>query len=443
MTGRNRIGDDVLPEDLLARHLQAWSTPPISFASPEAAERYGASARRVIDALELRQPDRVPVNLNMGFWPASWARMTPCQAMNDPVRAGQAWLDFNLEFPADTMTSPLFHAVSAPMYESLDYRLFTWPGHYLSADSCYQYNEQEWMLPEEYENLIADPTDFLLRTYLPRTVGAFQAFSGLSSLLDFLELPLVPMHMGGWGTPQMRVGLERLLEASRRAETWSSHLLPVVHSLVEMGFPAYYGGATKAPFDILGDTLRGTRGIMLDLFRFPDKVIEACERLVPVAINWAIGRPGGPATPFVFIPLHKGADGFMSSEQFRLFYWPTLRAVVLGLIESGYVPALFAEGRYDSRLEEIADLPAGKTIWYFDRTDMVRAKQTIGQIACIEGNVPLSLMHAGTPQEVTDYCRNLIDNVGSDGGFILNLGAAPDTGREDNLRAMLRSVERG
>ena len=142
----------------------------------------------------------------------------------------------------------------------------------------------------------------------------------------------------------------------------------------------------------------------------------------------------------VFLPLHKGADGFMSDEQFHTFYWPTLRAVLLGLIEEGCIPFCFAEGRYGSRLEAIMDLPKGKTIWLFDQTDMAKAKETIGQVACIEGNVPLSLIYAGTAEETAAYVRNLIDTAGKGGGFILNIGAVADEGKEENLRAMIETA---
>jgi len=214
-------------------------------------------------------------------------------------------------------------------------------------------------------------------------------------------------------------------------------VFPVLGQLMAMGFPGYLGGASKAPFDILGDTLRGTRGLIVDMFRCPDKVLEACERLVPVAIRWALKRPGGPATPVVFLPLHKGADGFMSDEQFKTFYWPTLRKVIMGLIDEGIIPFLFAEGRYTSRLEVISDLPKGKTVWLFDQTDMAKAKETIGRVACMQGNVPLSLLHAGTPEQVADYTRLLIDTVGPGGGYILDVGAVADSGRGENLHAMI------
>lgn len=31
--------------------------------------------------------------------------------------------------------------------------------------------------------------------------------------------------------------------------------------------------------------------------------------------------------PMPYLPLHKGADGFMYERQFETFYWPTLRKV--------------------------------------------------------------------------------------------------------------------
>ncbi len=141
------------------------------------------------------------------------------------------------------------------------------------------------------------------------------------------------------------------------------------------------------------------------------------------------------------MPLHKGADGFMSDEQFKTFYWPTLRKVILGLIDEGLIPFLFAEGRYGSRLEAIMDLPKGATVWRFDQTDMARAKETIGQVACIEGNMPLSLLHAGTPEAVADYTRKLIDAAGKGGGFILDIGAVADDGKAENLHTMVKTAK--
>jgi uroporphyrinogen-III decarboxylase len=197
----------------------------------------------------------------------------------------------------------------------------------------------------------------------------------------------------------------------------------------------------KAPFDILSDTLRGTRGMMIDMYRQPEKVLAACERLVPIILDWVFKRHRVLGSPVIMLPLHKGADGFMNDEQFRIFYWPSLRAVLLGLIDEGMIPLCFAEGRFNSRLEAIMDLPRGRTVWAFDQTHMARAKETIGTIACIQGNLPLSLMHAGTADDVAAYTRKLIDAAGEGGGYILDFGASPDDGLADNLHAMIDTAK--
>ena len=87
----------------------------------------------------------------------------------------------------------------------------------------------------------------------------------------------------------------------------------------------------------------------------------------------------------------------MSDADFRTFYWPTLKAVMKGLIEQGIVPAMFAQGSYNKRLEVIADdeLPAGSVMWMFDQTDMAAAKRALGGYACIAGNVPTALLALG------------------------------------------------
>ncbi len=138
-----------------------------------------------------------------------------------------------------------------------------------------------------------------------------------------------------------------------------------------------------------------------------------------------------------FIPLHKGADGFMSDEQFQAFYWPTLRKLIIGLVNEGFVPQLFAEGSYKERLEVICDIPKGKTVWWFDLTDMERAKETVGQVACIAGNIPLSLLCTAAPHDVELYCKSLIDMVGKDGGFILSTGAGMQGSKAENVKAMI------
>ena len=177
------------------------------------------------------------------------------------------------------------------------------------------------------------------------------------------------------------------------------------------------------------------------MYRQPDKLLQALEVITPLMIKIGVSATQGAGNPLVFIPLHKGADGFLSDKQFKTFYWPTLRKVIMGLIEEGVVPFCWAEGGYDSRLEVIRDLPKGKTAWLFDRIDIAKAKEMLGDIACIGGPMPIALLTVGTPQQVKDHVKKCIDTAGKGGGYIMANGAFFDRVKWENLKAMVDTTK--
>ena len=199
----------------------------------------------------------------------------------------------------------------------------------------------------------------------------------------------------------------------------------------------FVGGISKAPYDVIADTLRGTQEMMGDIYRRPETVLKAMERLTPLMIKFGASGPEASGNPIVFMPLHKGADGWMSDEQFKKFYWPSLKAVIVGLIEEGCVPFLFAEGGYNSRLEYLKELPKGHCFWLFDQTDMAKAKEIAGGTTCIGGNVPISKIITGTPEQIKEICKKLIDTAGKGGGYIMGMGCSADEAKADTMHAMI------
>jgi uroporphyrinogen-III decarboxylase len=436
-----RAWSQLTPDERLERRWAAFLEPHVEFASPAAAEDYRARATRLKKAILLEgEPDRVPVCSLCGLYPATSRGLTPYDAMHDYARAAEAWLDCNRALQVDAMIAPLFAAIPARAFETLDVAVLSWPGHGVAKTAGFQYNEQEWMLADEYELLIDDPTDYLLHVWLPRTVAGMKGFAKLASPLDMVEIVASPTYLMRWADPEVQESLARLKSAGEECLAWGGAMFPLLGQLVAEGFPGTIGSMSKAPFDFIGDTLRGTRGVVTDMYRQPDLLLEACDRLARVCVKWVTRRASPFSPPLVFIPLHKGADGFMNDQQFKTFYWPSLRKVILGLVEDGFVPFLFAEGAYNSRLEAISDVPVGRTVWQFDHTDMRRAKEILGGIACIQGNVPLSMLQLGTADEVKAYCRDLIEDVGPGGGFILDVGAVVDHAKDENMLAMARAT---
>jgi uroporphyrinogen-III decarboxylase len=113
----------------------------------------------------------------------------------------------------------------------------------------------------------------------------------------------------------------------------------------------------------------------------------------------------------------------------------------MAIVNEGITPVLFAEGSYNKRLDIIGDFPKGTVTWFFDQTDIFKAKEQIGDRCCIMGNVPTSMMLTGTPNQVKDYCRKLIETCGKGGGYILSGGANIDTGSPENMRVFMTAAK--
>jgi hypothetical protein len=359
--------------------------------------------------------------------------------MYDYDELRRAWLKFLQDFDMDSFIDPSL-VFPGKVLDMIDYKLFKWPGHGLPADGpSYQFVEGEYMKPEEYDALIKDPSDFWLRTFLPRAVGAFAGFQKLGPMTPFVGIPV--WYITQFGDPDIRAALQALLDAGQEGAKWMVAVKEVSLAALSAGYPTVWGGMSGAPYDMIGDMLRGTHGIMTDMYRRPGKLIEAMERLVPIVIDEAVGMANASGCPIVVMPLHKGTGGLMSNRQFETFYWPTLKKVMVGMINEGLVPMPFAEGNYEPRLEIIKDMPRSSLVWYFEHMDMAKAKKILGDTACIAGNVPVSVLCTGTPQEVKEHCRQLIETCAQGGGYILAGSAGVDKGNLDNPRAMMEATK--
>ena len=104
------------------------------------------------------------------------------------------------------------------------------------------------------------------------------------------------------------------------------------------------------------------------------------------------------------------------------------------------VPFLYSEGNYDSRLEAMCDLPKGKCLVHFEFVDMKRAKETVGQVACISGNLPISLLEYGTKEQVVEETKKLLEICMPGGGYIFDTNGGTDRAKPENVEAMFETV---
>jgi hypothetical protein len=393
--------------------------------------------KRVNDAIALKIPDRVPIAFSLGFFPARYAGMPFSVVYYEPEKWLAAVKKMVLDFQPDFLFNIKIPSPGKAL-EILGPRTTRWPGYGVSPYHSNQAIEGEWMKADEYDLFMKDTTNFMLRFYLPRVVEAMEPFSKLP---DFSAMRFGQMGAQALAEalaqPEMAAAIARLQEAGRLSIEWRKNIPDMNKEIGKLGFPIGGMGPGGAPFDQVMNNLRGMPGTMLDMYRQPDKLMELINQFLNETLDRIAAMPYRDDHPRVFMATHRGADGFMSLKQFEKFYWPGLKAVILATIDKGIIPCIFFEGNWTQRLEYLLELPRAKIMAHFDSTDIYRAKEILKNHMCIRGNVPGSLLTAGTVDDVKDYCKKLIDVVGKDGGLIVSPRAVPDEAKPENLRAMI------
>lgn len=405
--------------------------------NPNAEKLYQERQKRVVDSIELRVPDRVPIMAGFQFFAARYSGMTARDLMYDADRTKESYLKVVRDFEPDMVQNP-FERLLGPMLDAVECVQAKWPGGGLPDNLPYQYIEREYMKAEEYDELLSDPSDFIVRKLWPRIFGALTGLAMLPPLHNLYSYSQGVLT--AFGRPEVTQALEALHKLSIESTKVIGYGRAFAAELISEGYPIEYGATSQAPFDFLADFFRGTRGLLTDLYRRPATVITACEKFLPFLLDKAVTNARATGNPRVFIPLHKGVDGAMSREQYLRFYWPTLHELLLALIREGLNPCPFFEGEYSTRLDIIKDIPPGKACYKFESVDMVKAREILGEGICLRGGVPVSLLVAGNPAAVKEHCRKLIKEVAPRGAFMVDCSSALDDAKPENVKALFEAT---
>ena len=402
---------------------------------------YAERMKRVLDAVALKEPDRVPIIPQPEAFPMFYAGVSIEEAMHDYRKVGPALDSFYADFQPDLGWGPDLMYFSGAM-EACGIKWLKWPGNGIDErNEMYQYIEGEHMRGDEYDEFVHDPTHFIQSKWIPR---CFSKAEGLKHLR--LRNSLWAGFFGAFSqfsNPELVESLKALTRTAELLNEWFTYCGDYGEKIESVfGIPLAVGGNAFAPFDLLGDTMRGTLNIMTDLMDRPEKVLDAVDALLPIALESPIDQCKANDRKFVWIWLHKGVDEMMSVEQYKTFYWPTLQKLICGLVDEDLTPIVYCEGSYNTRLEIIREVPRARVVYDFENTDMIRAKEVLGDVACIAGNLPNAMLFSSTAEEVDSYCRDLIMKAGKGGGFMLDTGGLIDNAKTENLRAFFDSVEK-
>jgi hypothetical protein len=398
-------------------------------------ELYAERAKRIDDTLNLRLPDKVPLEIAFGYFPAKYVGI-PCSACYYDY---DAWLAASKKTVSDygadlSSVQPFF---PGSLLEQLDPKSLMWPGYNSPESHGHQYLECEFMKAEDYPAFLNDTGDFLFRRFMPRSLGIMAPFENFPPLAT----PMYGYYTGlslatAFASPEIATAIEKLQKLGREMNEWGPKLVAFGEEIKALGFPPFSSGFGQAPFDALSDHLRGMRGSMLDMYRHQDELLEACDQILKRALRLAPPPVEGGVNA-VAIPLHRGSEGFMSIKQFEKFYWPGLKGLILGLIEKGLRPLVFFEGDYTSRLEYLLELPKGSIFAHMDMSDIVRCHDVIGDHLSYSGNLACSLLQTAGPAEVIEHTKKMLDVCAQDPGFIMSTRSPVDDAKPECLKALI------
>ena len=416
---------------------------PLEQTAPATSAAYDARWRRTMDCVALKQPDRMPVTMFATFWLGKYGGINCRDVMYDTDKVAEIAERAVLEFDPDSYSTLVLATATGPALDALGFKQLQWPGHGVGANQPFQYLDREYMKADEYDDFLFDPTGYYLHTYLPRVASAFEGFD---------EMPVLPgLHyfrmvtgIRGFAKPRVRESFEKIIKAAEESERLMQRHQDFTDRMTQLGYPLGNGSAGVSPYDFIADYFRGARGMMTDIFRNKDKLLQLLDKASVFLLRMIIANARASGNPIVFIPIHWAPDAFMSDKQFREFWWPPFRKMLIGLIDAGLIPMPLWEADCTRRLEIIKDVPPGKCIYWFERTDMVKAFEVLGDVVALLGNLSPSLMTTGQPHEVDAAVKHLVDNVWNKGGkLILDCAfGIPDETPVPNVRAMFDAARK-
>jgi hypothetical protein len=168
--------------------------------------------------------------------------------------------------------------------EVLGTKAVRWPGETWGIDRMagFQIVDDCYLEQDDYDEFIRDPSHFLMTKVWARR---HEKLKGLAKL-DFSQFVEFGHYAGmaPYADPEVREALITLMAAGDQAGKWLEGQGLMASTALEYQAPLGCILGQNAPYDMLGDNLRGLIELPMDLHECPDKVEAALEILT----DWAI-----------------------------------------------------------------------------------------------------------------------------------------------------------
>jgi len=362
-------------------------------------EIYQERANRIQKAIRVEPVDRVPVVFaGMAFAPRylGMSMADFCADPEAPVHTSLAAMDRIGGFDGINAVIAGRTTVTVPgMWLSR----VSVPGRELPPDSVWQISEAEVMTTDDYDYIINKGWQAFLNQYMPRVVNTN----------EFEE-----------ATAWMGKNLVRSI-----TEVREHGYVPISASVTAPPYESFCGGRSMEKF-------------LTDLYRIPDKVQAAMDTALPEIIETAVRRGLASGVSGVWIGGWRTASSMVSPKIMDRFIWPYLVKIVDALVSAGLMPVLHWDHDWSRDLVRLQELPAKKCILNPDgMTNMTQFKKLVGDRMAMMGDVPSSLLATGTPDDIREYVKNLIELFNGQGLILCPGCDAPINTKPENMEAFI------
>ena len=366
------------------------------------------ASEKIEAAIALRKTKPVPVAPLIISFAAQCAGMTQAEIFSSLHKWQQA---LALTFTRVGVPDAIFPLWPRDAAKSQMLRVLL-PGDELEPNAQFQYLETEVMKRDDYSFIIQNGYRAWFMQYLPK-----------------IRSDIPPGPLGRILT--IRGFMLQGLRIKRNVTYWQR----------KKGIPAMFYAACYPAFDLFS-LARSLVPFCHDLFDCPEAIQQAISVATPEIVSMAkipLRVTGGKRV--CIYPMRSSAS-FISPKMFERFVLPGLKQMVGSFLKSGVISVLHCDGNWTPMLSYLRELPRASCVVELDgQTDIFKAKEILGDWLCLKGDVPATLLAQGEPDQVAEYCQNLLKSIGSAGGFILSSGCeVPLDARPDNVAALIRSV---
>jgi uroporphyrinogen decarboxylase len=212
----------------------------------------------------------------------------------------------------------------------------------------------------------------------------------------------------------------------------------------DAGFPDWSsGGMFGSPIDKLTSG-RGTVGFFKDMKQIPDKlhaVIDCIMEAEIAKVDEQIKANPNPGKVSMCTPAIRCTCDYISEKLFEEFIWPSMYLAADKFIAAGQYVFFHNDSNWDGFLHFYTHFPKKTCVYDSDGlTDIYLIKKILGDSMCLTGNVSPSLLSLGTPDEVYNFCRKQIEDMG-DAYILSGACSLPPNAKPENLDAMNAAAE--